>query len=50
MFMNHVLLTKCVELWVFGSIISESMEQEIRWAKHRHMPIRYFTEEMEEVV
>ena len=50
MFMNHVLLTKCVELWVFGSSISEGMEQEIRWAKRRHMPIRYFTEEMEEVV
>lgn len=50
MFMNHVLLTKCMELWVFGSSISEGMEQEIRWAKHRHMPIRYFTEEMEEVV
>ena len=50
MFMNHVLLTKCVQLWVFGSSISEGMEQEIRWAKRRHMPIRYFTEEMEEVV
>lgn len=48
--MNHVLLTKCVELWVFGSHISEGMEQEIKWAKHRHMPIRYFTEEMEEIV
>lgn len=50
MFMNYVLLTKCVQLWVFGSSISEGMEQEIRWAKRRHMPIRYFTEEMEEVV
>ena len=50
MFMNHVLLTKCVQLWVFGSSISEGMAQEIQWAKRRHMPIRYFTEEMEEVV
>ena len=50
MFMNYVLLTKCVQLWVFGSSISEGMAQEIQWAKRRHMPIRYFTEEMEEVV
>ena len=48
--MNYVLLTKCVQLWVFGSSISEGMTQEIQWAKRRHMPIRYFTEEMEEVV
>ena len=33
-----------------GSSISEGMAQEIQWAKRRHMPIRYFTEEMEEVV
>ena len=38
------------QLWVFGSSISEGMAQEIQWAKRRHMPIRYFTEEMEEVV
>ena len=50
MFMNYVLLTKCVQLWVFGSSISEGMAQEIKWAKRRHMSIRYFTEEMEEVV
>ena len=32
MFMNHVLLTKCVQLWVFVSSISEGMTQEIQWA------------------
>lgn len=50
MFMNYVMLTKCVELWVFGGNISEGMAQEIMWAKRRHMPIRYFTEKMEEVL
>jgi hypothetical protein len=50
MSMNHVMLTKCVELWVFGSSISEGMAQEIKWAKRRHMQIRYFTEKMEEVL
>lgn len=47
--MNYVMLTKCVELWVFGSHVSEGMAVEIKWAKRRHMPIRYFTEKMEEV-
>jgi hypothetical protein len=50
MSMNHVMLTKCGELWVFGSSISEGMAQEIKWAKRRHMQIRYFTEKMEEVL
>mgnify|MGYP000155732013 FL=1 len=50
MFMNYVMLTKCMELWVFGSSVSDGMAQEIKWAKRRHMPIRYFTEKMEEVL
>lgn len=48
MFMDLVLLTKCSQLWVFGDIRSKGMQQEIRWAKRRHMTIRYFTEELEE--
>ena len=48
MFMNLVLLSKCAQLWVFGSVRSEGMQQEIKWAKRRHMTIRYFTEELEE--
>ena len=49
MFMNLVLLSKCAQLWVFGSVRSEGMQQEIKWAKWRHMTIRYFTEELEEI-
>lgn len=49
MFMNLVLLSKCTQLWVFGSVCSDGMQQEIKWAKQHHMIIRYFTEELEEV-
>lgn len=47
-FMNWVLMSKCVELWVFGDIISAGMKVEIERAKRKHLKIRYFTEEMEE--
>ncbi len=49
MFMNMVFLGKCNELWVFGGRRSEGMQQEIAKAQKRHMTIRYFTEEMQEV-
>ena len=48
-FMNWVLMSKCVELWVFGEYLSPGMKAEIERAKHKHMKIRYFTEELEEV-
>ena len=48
-FMNWVLMSKCVELWVFGEYISSGMNVEIERAKRKHMKIRYFTEELEEV-
>ena len=47
-FMNWVLMSKCVELWVFGGYISPGMKAEIERAKRKHMKIRYFTEELEE--
>ena len=47
-FMNFVLMSKCVELWVFGDIISAGMKAEIERAERKHMKIRYFTEELEE--
>ena len=47
-FMNFVLMSKCVEMWVFGDVISKGMQAEINRAKYKHMKIRYFTEEMEE--
>ena len=48
MFMGRILLTKCVELWVFGDRITAGMEREIAKAEGRGMPIRYFNEDMEE--
>jgi hypothetical protein len=47
-FMNWVLMSKCVELWVFGDEISEGMQAEINRAKRKYIKIRYFTEELEE--
>ena len=44
-----VLLGKCDQLWVFGGTVSTVMAAEIERAEKRDMPIRYFTEECEEV-
>jgi hypothetical protein len=44
-----ILLGKCDELWVFGSRVSAGMERDIAKAKRRGMPIRYFTNDCEEV-
>ena len=49
LFMGCVLLTKCVELWVFGEHVTDGMAVEIEKAERRLIPIRYFTEEMEEM-
>ena len=48
-FMGMVLLGKCEQLWVFGGAISTGMAAEIEKAEKKKMPIRYFTEELEEV-
>ncbi len=48
LFMGQVMLTKCVELWVFGDRVTSGMEREIAKAEERAMPIRYFDENMEE--
>ena len=48
MFMNMIMLGHCEELWVFGDRISAGMKQEIHKAEHKHMKIRYFTENLEE--
>ena len=47
--MDIVFLGKCNELWVFGEYSTKGMQMEIDKAKKRHMTIRYFTEDMEEV-
>lgn len=49
LFFGTVWLGKCAELWVFGGRISEGMEREIACARKRRIPIRYFTEDCEEV-
>ena len=49
MFAGLVLLGKCEQLWVFGGTISTGMAVEIEKAEKRGMPIRYFTENCEEV-
>jgi hypothetical protein len=40
--MGLILLSKCQELWVFGSRITKGMELEIEEAKRRNMPIKYY--------
>lgn len=47
-FMNKVLFSKCRELWVFGDYISEGMQTELNWAIRKRLPIKYFTEDLEE--
>ena len=49
LFMAIALLTKCAELWVFGTKISKGMAGEISRAERRRMPIRYFTTKCKEV-
>lgn len=46
--MDMILLAHCLEIWVFGSFISEGMEAEIARAKQKRMTIRYFTEDLKE--
>lgn len=48
MFMDMVFLDKCEQVWVFGSVISKGMKAEIENAKHKHLVIRYFTEDLKE--
>ena len=43
------MLRRCREVWVFGDTVSEGMRHEIRIAKKRHIPVRYFTSECVEV-
>lgn len=49
MLMNKVFLSKCDELWVFGSSITSGMSEEIEQAEKMRKKIRYFTEDLQEV-
>jgi hypothetical protein len=49
LFFGNVLMSKCTEVWVFGSTISSGMEAEIKRAKWKKYRLRYFSENCEEV-
>ena len=49
LFMSYVLLTKCAEIWVFGSSLTQGMTQEIQKAENRGMTIRRFKSNCKEV-
>ena len=49
LFMGCVLLGKCKEVWVFGSVMSDGMKGEITKADKMGKVIRYFNEELEEI-
>lgn len=48
LFFGNALMSKCAEVWVFGSRISSGMESEIKRAKRKGYRLRYFTEECQE--
>ncbi len=49
LFFGNALMSKCSEVWVFGSTISAGMEAEIKRAKWKDYRLRYFSEDCEEV-
>ena len=48
-FFGNALMSKCSEVWVFGSNISTGMHAEIKRARGKSYRLRYFTEDLEEV-
>lgn len=49
LFFGNAIMSKCAEVWVFGSTISRGMEAEIKRAKWKDYRLRYFNENCEEV-
>lgn len=49
LFFGNALMSKCSEVWVFGSRISSGMETEIKRARWKNYRLRFFTENCEEV-
>ena len=47
LFFGNAIMSKCSEVWVFGSHISSGMEAEIKRAKWKNYRLRYFTENLE---
>lgn len=48
LFFGNAIMSKCSEIWVFGSTISNGMAAEIKRARWKNYHLRYFTEELEE--
>lgn len=48
LFFGNAIMSKCSEIWVFGSTVSNSMAAEIKCARWKNYRLRYFTEELEE--
>lgn len=49
-FFGNAVMSKCSEVWVFGDRISDGMEAEIKRAKRKNYRLRYFNEDLEEVM
>lgn len=49
-FFGNAVMSKCSEVWVFGEHISNGMEAEIKRAKRKNYRLRYFNEDLEEVM
>ena len=49
LFFCNALMSKCSEVWVFGSRITAGMEDEIKRVRWKNYRLRYFTENCEEV-
>ena len=49
-FFGNAVMSKCSEVWVFGDRISDGMEAEIKRAKWKNYRLRYFNEDLEEVM
>lgn len=49
LFFGNVIMSKCSEVWVFGDHISPGMASEIKRARLKHYPIRYFDPDCKEV-
>ncbi|MGX8701802.1 DUF7768 domain-containing protein [Caproiciproducens sp.] len=49
LFFGNALMSKCSEVWVFGSNITAGMTAEIKRARWKNYRLRYFTKNLEEV-
>ncbi len=49
LFFGNILMSKCAEVWVFGSNYSAGMMAEIKRAKRKNYHLRYFSEDCEEI-